>query len=197
MSRVWPVPSTDRISAGFYQLRPLSKPPERRTHIHGAIDIPGPVGTDIVAPESGKLYAFMALRGGNVNRSTAEAFSRLRHAPPFDIAGHYYWYDIYGGVLVLVAEEHTHVIAHSYSKQLMITGPTGSRLWESVESRQDERWPVLAFHTFEDAFDVSAGDFIGMIGNAGTSTGPHIHWEIHNGRRWNKHENRVNPEDWV
>lgn len=194
--RVWPVPGHKRISAGFDQLRPLSRPVHERTHVHGAIDIPAPVGTPIVAPESGELYAFFAMRGGNVNRGVHEVFDRVPKMP-FDLRNHYYWYDIYGGVLLLRSNNNTHIITHSYINQLMKRKPLCDVSWRPVESANDERWPVVAFHTFLTPIQVGAGELIGHVGNAGFSTGAHIHYEIHEGSSWDKHEDRIDPEAWL
>lgn len=194
--RVWPVQGARRISAGFDQPRPLSRPPEQRTHIHGAIDIPAATGTMIVAPESGDLYGFFAIRGGDVARSIEEAFGRV-HLIPFDLRNHYYWYDIYGGVLLLKAHGRTHILTHSYCAQLMRRKPLCDYAWQPAESAADERWPVIGFHTFLTPVEVGAGELIGHVGNAGFSTGPHIHWEIHNGEVWNEWADRINPEVWI
>ena len=40
---------------------------------------------------------------------------------------------------------------------------------------------------------VKAGDLIGYCGSTGRSTGPHLHFEIHLGRKWN----RVDPKPYL
>ena len=41
------------------------------------------------------------------------------------------------------------------------------------------------------------GDLIGYVGNAGYSTGPHVHWEIHHGWQIDYYGNRVNPANLI
>ena len=56
------IPVQGRISTPFDQPRPLSKPPEERDHVHGAIDIGAAIDSPIFAPESGELYVWAAFR---------------------------------------------------------------------------------------------------------------------------------------
>ena len=50
------------ITTDFFEPRPLSKPPEERDHIHGAIDIGAPKGSPIKAPEKGTAFGWVARR---------------------------------------------------------------------------------------------------------------------------------------
>jgi murein DD-endopeptidase MepM/ murein hydrolase activator NlpD len=50
-------------------------------------------------------------------------------------------------------------------------------------------------HLYVEAGDVvSAGDLIAKVGSEGQSTGPHLHYEIHNGGMNGK---PIDPEDWL
>lgn len=176
------------ISADFFERRPLSAPPEKRDHIHGAIDIAARVGTDIVAPEDGYLFAYIAYRPDE-----GRYWPKMPtiDGVPFPFGN--YFYDVYGGLLVLRAEERTHIIAHCYANQI-INFFTAERI-SYYEQKEALRFPLHALYS--ERIPVFTGERIGFVGNAGYSTGPHIHWEIHPGYRWFSHEKRSNPEELI
>lgn len=177
-----------RKTASFDQMRPLSVPEEHRTHIHGAWDY---VSTDptIVAPENGIVYYVASIRN-TVNRSLKEI---SMEKCPFVFQGNYF-YDVYGGIVILISagRERTHIMTHSYRNQLF--EQTGM-LPNVQESRKDERFPVCIEHTFRYPKTVKEGDAICRIGNAGFSTGPHVHHEVHPGTTWVPHADRINWEE--
>ncbi len=185
-------PIQDRwvLSTEYWQSRPLSVSYHERTHPHAAWDAACPVGTDIRAPENGNVYYLIAFRA-DISRRLSEV---NLHPEPFRLHGHHYFYDTYGGVIILLGESgKTHVITHSYANQ--IYGIRIGEQWQYEESRNDERWPVSVWHTFGAAARVPAGAVIGRVGNAGYSTGPHIHYEIHQGREYKSPIHRVDPRD--
>lgn len=174
------------LTSGFHEPRPLHNPGQ---HIHGAIDLAAEVGTPIYAPETGALMAWASYRS-----EVGETWPRL----PEEFPWANYFYDVYGGLLVLFVPNegrtlHTHIIAHCYSNQLFNKSVWQQRYY--VEQREERRFPLHALYTATKF--VKKGEAIGAVGNAGYSTGSHIHWEIHPGARWSKHEDRINPEEYL
>lgn len=182
-------PVQGNISTDFFEMRPLSKPPEKRDHNHGAIDIAAPVATPIRAPEDGTAFAWCAYRTtpGTYWPDMPTVNGLLHHWCN-------YFYDTFGGVIVLQSKDfqRTHIITHSYGNQLFNKGLYRGANY--VEQKDDCRFPIHGVYT--EIKTVGHGETIGYVGNAGYSTGPHIHWEIHRGMRWNRWENRINPERW-
>jgi len=176
-----------RITTPFTEMRPLSKPIAERDHIHGAIDIAVAQGSPIFMPEDGVAWAWCAFRG--------ESGIYWPGMPVVDDVGNpwcNYFYDIYGAILIVHTIQRTHIIAHSYANQLF-----NKKIFSKTsyyEEPEDSRWPLHALYTPRTGF--KKGDIIGFVGNAGYSTGPHIHWEIHHGIKWDRWEERINPERW-
>lgn len=180
----FPVDQPFRISTDFHEPRPLSLPLEKRDHPHGAWDIACPSGRSIYAPERGVLFYFTAFRPDNTRTMHEIELPVLR----FDVADHHYFYDVYGALVILVGTSGlTHVFAHSWLNQVWDEGEN----WSYQESAEVERFPLATFTS--DPKPVKSGDLIGAVGNAGYSTGPHIHYEIHYGHTWNEHRKRVDP----
>lgn len=187
------LPSRGPVTAGFAQPRPLTR--EEKTHIHGAWDIAGPIGREIVSPEDGHVYYCLFLRPPDSSKSISNLTDRMK--APFDFDGHYYWGDIYGSMIIVAGKTgRVHVLTHSYQNQLQNRGLGATLPWEYVEEELDKRHPLRALHTFSSALKIHEGRKIGYIGNSGFSTGPHVHWEIHRGRKWNRWEDRIDPADY-
>jgi hypothetical protein len=186
-----------RLTADFNEPRPLTSNP--KTHIHGSWDLGASTGTPIIAPENGYVFYFYATRENNTKPMIPVDL-------PFNIKNHPYFYDVYGAITVLMSEKYTHVLAHSYMNQLFNRNPLANQKkgfmslfqdsspkWKYIEQSADARFPTMLFHTGDKPISVTAGECIAYVGNAGFSTGAHLHWEIHNGRTWNDYKDRVDP----
>jgi len=183
-------PVIGKLTTNFTEQRPLSKPLDERDHVHGAIDLAAPRGTPIYMPENGFTFAWAAYR--------PKAGMYWPEMPEIEDFGLMPWcnyfYDTFGGVIIARSadEYRTHVICHSYSNQLFNKNIFDKIL--SIEETEDRRFPIHAYYTPRKLF--VEGDIIGYVGNAGYSTGAHAHWEIHTSNRWQRWENRINPEGW-
>ena len=196
-------PVDGRITTDFFEKRPLyivealqnpeltyvqRKELEDKLHDHGSVDLGAPKSTPIKAPESGVAFGWMSTRPeGGMYWPELPVINEL----PMYFRN--YFYDTFGGVLILMAKNHTHIITHSYAKQIFESG-----IFEEchpVEEKKDCRFPIMAWYT--ELKEVREGEVIGRVGNAGYSTGPHIHWEIHDGVMWQRWEDRINPEMWL
>jgi len=163
----WPVPGRTDVSATFEQMRPLSVPKEERTHIHGAIDIPAPSGTEIIAPEDGVVVCFAAMRR---SRNLGGGEMPDMDLAGFDIRGHHYYYDIYGGVIVLVGDSgRVHVITHSWRNQLFNrwAHSRGASI-ETVETPEVERFPAVCGEV-SSPVSVGEGEKVGYMRRWATS----------------------------
>lgn len=187
-------PIEGRITAGFNDPRPLSNPGK---HKHGAIDIENDTRTIIKAPESGKVFCYVGIRPRS-NMVWPRAFTVHGKVFPYNN----YFYDMYGGIIVLQVFDNTglniirtHVMAHSYGNQIFNKSIFKSfeKYW--IEQAENNRFPIHG--TYTGMITVAEGDLIGFVGNAGYSTGSHIHWEIHHGYKWEKHSHRINPENYI
>jgi len=181
-------PAAGPITTDFFEMRPLSKPEDQRDHIHGAIDIAAPISTPILAPESGTVIYWAAFRNApDLVWATVPEI----HQRPFPFCN--YFYDTFGAIIVLRAVHgiRTHIIAHSWMNQLFNKCSTLNRVYEEPAIN---RFPMHA--VYSGLHTVRIGDIIGYVGNAGYSTGAHVHWEIHHGEKWNPHSARINPEQW-
>jgi hypothetical protein len=183
-------------------MRPLSVPLEKRTHKHGAIDLAGDDWNSVKvlyrAPENGRLFCMISIRPDREKSwpDNRVIFARTRDGKQ-QVPSQFleYWHDTYGVVMMLNGQSGLlHVFAHTYGSQAFSQhafDPAGLS-WD--EQPGDARWPVFCLNNFDGPTAVERGDTIGVVGNAGFSTGKHLHYEIHRGFAWDRWENRVNPE---
>lgn len=195
---LFPIQKNWKITVGWDQMRPLSVPPDQRTHPHAAWDVAAPASTEVVAPEGGKVVYLFAVRPDSTH-----ALSEIKSLPtkPFDLKGHNYFYDVYGTVAILLADSgRTHIFCHAWANQLFDKAPFKIR-WQFEEApdtgdlETDRRLP-FAFHNFFSPRIVQRGELITYVGSGGYSTGPHIHWELHEGQSWQSHAERPRLENF-
>ena len=186
MELLWPFPGNKTINPGFNQMRPLSVPPEKRWHIHGAGDIPGQKGSIIMAPEDGTVAAYRIVRDSKY-KGAPWPDNRMDNFPFRD-----YGFDVYGGMVVLKGKSGmVHLFCHQYWEQLK-DGLYVDDEWGYTEQSADDQYPYFSdYTTFRS---VKEGERIGKIGNSGYTFGPHCHYEIHPSYRWYDYKDRVDPE---
>lgn len=180
---IWPFPGNTLITTPWDDPRPVGNPGK---HVHGGIDIGCRTGSRIVAPEDGGLCLYYARRmqdGQYWPAGTLDDF-------PF----RNYFYDMFGGVAVLRGSSgKTHVFTHLYAKQM---NNNARHDWAVIEEPGKKRFPLLAHMAGE--IRIRKGEFICYTGDSGFSSGPHCHYEIHDGFKWQDWGERPDPEkiDW-
>ena len=172
-----------RITSGFYEPRPIAGP---KTHPHGALDVAGGDGW-VIAPCDGIARAYMMIRAPGLSWAEQEKPEII--GVPF----RNYFYDIYGGIVSLIETTgRMHLMTHFYSRALQETFGN----FVCVESIAENRWPSMVLYT--GPVVMYKGDRIGKIGNAGYSTGPHVHWEVHNNfAALDEYAKRIDPSEYL
>jgi len=180
---LWAFPGNTKITTGFHEPRPVKNPGE---HKHGAIDIETKINSLIVAPEKGKMFQFFSIRPHDS--------MYWNHKELVGIPYKNYFYDMFGGLIILKgASGFTHIFAHIYMNKMF---NSDSYLeWKYKEEKLNARFPLFCFQSEE--VEVFEGAEIGNTGNSGYSSGPHCHYEIHHGYKWERWENRVNPQEII
>lgn len=172
-----------RITSTFDEPRPLEGP---KTHVHGAVDITD--GDWVVrSPVYGEARGYVFLRQKGSGWADKEKPELL--ALPF----RNYFYDVYGGLIVIVEDSgRMHIMTHFYAAQLQTW--LGEMIL--VESNAESRWPSVAL--ISKPLEVARGQQLSRIGNAGYSTGPHVHWEIHSTPdKIDDYADRIRPSAYV
>lgn len=187
------------VTTPFFEMRPLSVPVKERTHIHGALDIAPQGDNNIYAPFDCLAFAWWAKRDSSSDHYRVWPKLPEINGKPFEWCN--YFYDMYGGVIVLKELNsinnviRTHLICHCWQNQLFNKPPFSNATIKTKEQPENSRYAISAIYTSVLRFQ--KGDVIGQVGNAGYSTGAHIHWEIHPGEKWIRYEDRINPEIYL
>lgn len=184
---IFPLKDKWRLTSDFDEMRPYGT--VRKTHKHGAWDLAVPISTPIYAPEVGILHYFFQVRTGNIKHHN------IYWADGRWYAFSNYFYDSYGALAVLETHDHlTFVFAHIYAKNI-IAMTEEQMICLTVDELKTVDGMILAFHNRDKPLGIDKGDIIAYSGNAGYSTGPHIHMELHKGRSWIPHRDRPDPKD--
>ena len=171
------------MTASFDQLRPLHDP---GAWIHGAIDIAGGDGM-VCAPVDGMVRAFAFVRP-----ELRYDWERNEKKVILQEPCSRYFYDTYGGLIVLEATTgEYHIMTHFYINQLQDAFGTLT----ITEQRADARFPAFMLRSATQYVD--AGTPLCRMGNAGYSTGAHVHWEIHPTKSIYPHRNRIDPAKYI
>lgn len=181
-----------RLTTEFWESRPLAVPYSKRTHPHGAWDVvpvsPNPFKVNFIAPESGKAFYFFSVRAPGGDSLSI----KWKDETPFVFS--HYMYDIYGALVILEGNSgYTHIFAHSFINQVFNANIIKRDVFVYQEQPEKLQFPSFAFHTLHTPRFVEQGDILGSVGDAGFSTGPHIHYELHIGKQFLKYNKRPDP----
>lgn len=178
----FPIRGPYKITSDFDELRPLSKPIDQRKHKHGAIDYGVSKGTLITSPENGILYYHLLAR-------QAKGTHNLFWQDKVWYAFSNYFYEIWGGLIIVEGRTgYTHVFAHI---EASVIGKMLNEKTSGIDIIESEQGLLISNLSY--GIPIGVAEPIGYSGNAGYSTGPHVHYEIHRNRKWIPHQYRENP----
>ena len=187
---VFPAPGAT-VSTGFWDLRPYSKPWHERTYIHRAWDFANYDNrlSLLRAPERGLIfYQYIVRCPLDVTWD-----HKWPGTPSWYMFSNFYA-DTMGALAILMGESGNiwafgHLVPDSIIYQMTakkIPIEWGEKKWLY---NKYVRWII----SFDHMREVLAGDVIGYIGNAGYSTGPHCHMQVHESKNYNS---RIDPAEY-
>jgi len=186
--KLFPVQIDWKLTSDFGEMRPINAPPEKKTHVHGAWDIAVPEGTPMMASERGKVYRLVQFRS---NSQTHNLFWDDQKWFGFSN----YFYDTFGGLLILEGDSGlTYVFAHIWA-QSILDDLFREHSSCQIKEETDKNGSIVSLWNMKDPDYVEAGECIGSSGNAGYSTGAHIHLELHYRREWISWAKRDDPAE--
>lgn len=190
------------LTSNFHEIRPLSlqrkikeghsltKIEKGVLHIHGAVDIANVIGSLMLAPEDGRVFSFMTTRS-RTNEFWKEGEGPKILGKTFPYKN--YFYDLYGGLTVLLGNSgRVYLFCHIFGNHLFNKNPITLNFDKPYcESKAKSRFPLMAFYS-KPVF-IKEGCPISKMGDAGYSTGPHVHLEVHPSYRLYKYSERIDP----
>jgi murein DD-endopeptidase MepM/ murein hydrolase activator NlpD len=145
-----PVDASGNSESLFYY--PYGARWQNTTRVHHGIDIPNPIGEQVLAAADGVVFY-----SGRVERE--DEFEGMELYPS------------YGNIVV---------IQHDFE----VDGEPVYTLYAHLQAR-----------SVQTGTRVEMGDVIGVVGNTGIVTGPHVHFEVRHGE--NSYWNTRNPLLWI
>ena len=174
----------------------------REDHIHGAADICGIPGTELLAVCTGTVYhQHIEIQSESIRDYNAWGLLRWRNNEAWPFVN--YRVSIFGVVAVLVASDHSRMAVYAH------LDPDDNVQWfeqerlEPIYHKKSNTEYISGVQTAGAI--VHRGDVIGYMGNAGYTLttddktggdpkGTHLHFELHDGTHWNAHSAREIPE---
>jgi len=187
------------ITTPFDEMRPLTVSPARRWHVHGAIDIARGDGI-VVSPVDGEAQAYVIYRG-IAPKSDGRPWGKDEKPAILALPWRGYWAEVYGGIITIIERGtgRLQILCHFWPNRILNHDPEFNGPWHSMyylEEKQVTHWPSHILMT--DQVYVKAGQRLAPIGNAGQSSGPHVHWEIHHqADKLDDYSDRVHPEEYL
>lgn len=174
---IFPVREKYRITDGFNV--------QRGKHIHGAIDIAVPVGTPIFAPEGGLVYYHWQYQ--LKKRGTHNLY--WPHDGWYQFSN--YFNQEFGCLIILHGNSgRCHVFAHIEPETIY-----NYINYKNTAVTHFEDNVAIFTGNLSEPVQVIEGDMIGVSGNHGKSSGPHIHYELHNNYKYIPWEHREDPAE--
>ena len=187
------------VTAPFDEMRPLTVSPARRWHVHGALDIARGDGV-VVAPVEGEAQGFVIFRGVEP-KTDGHTWGKDEKPDILSLPWRNYWQEIYGGIITIIerGSGRLHILCHIWPSRILNHDPDFGGPFHSLyylEERTVTRWPSHILMTGQ--VYVKAGQRLAPVGNAGQSSGPHVHWEIHHhADRLDEYGARINPVEYL